>query len=457
MNAQEMLVRNVVNITFKDLPKDAVEATKKQVLDTLGTTVAGSRSNKMDQLANLIKEWGGKEESTIVVYGGKVPAPNAALVNGTLSCVLDYDDIHDLDGLHGSRAIVPAGFAIAERVCGVSGKDFIAAVAVGFDLAARLSRATMLHFELGWDPSATFNFFGAAATVSKILGLDELRTTYALGIAYEQTCGPSLGVVEGALTKGLSGGLAARGGVIAAILGEKGFTSGPDFLEGKKGFFNTFHRGLYKPALLTLDLGKVFEGVTNSQKPYPCCRFLHTSIDAVLALVNEYDINSEEIVEVLLYLGQFAYSLCEPLELKQNPQNAIQAQFSLPWAVANAILYRKVGIEHFIGQAIQDASVRQMARRIVPKLMTELSTKQVAEPVILEMKLKSGKVYSKRVDSALGSPQKPLSFDEITRKFRDCCAYAKKDIPEESVSRVIQMVGQLEEVTDVAEIIGLLN
>lgn len=457
MNGQEMLVRNVVNVTFEDLPKEAVEATKKQVLDTLGTAVAGSRSNKMDQLANLIKEWGGKEESRIVVFGGKVPAPNAALVNGTLSCVLDYDDIHDLDGIHGSRAIVPAGFAIAERMSSVSGKDFITAVAVGFDLAARLSRATMLHFELGWDPSAACNFFGAAATVSKILGLDELGTTYALGIAYEQTCGLSLGVVEGALTKGLSGGLAARGGVIAAILAEKGFTSGPDFLEGKKAFFNTFQRGLYRPALLTLDLGKVFEGATNSQKPYPCCRFLHTSIDAVLGLVKDYDVKPQEIIEVVLYLGQFAYSLCQPLESKQSPQNVIQAQFSLPWAAANAIMYRKVGIEHFIEQAIQDPAVQQMTRRIVPKLTAELSTKQIAEPVILEMKLKSGKVYSRRVDYALGSPQKPLSFDEITKQFIDCCAYAGKDIPGESVSRAIQMIKQLEEVRDVAEIVDLLN
>ena len=454
-----MLIRNIIDTDYDALPADLVEATKKQILDTLGAIIIGSTAPKMTELVDLVKDWGGKEESTIVAYGGRVPSPNAALINGTLAVVCDYDDFHEADKLHASRATVPASFAMSERKGAVNGKDFITAVALGFDLAARLSRAVQVNVSLiGWELSSTFNFFGAAASAGKILGFDAERMKNALGLAYQQTSGgEGTLLTEGSSSKGLLSGLAAKGGIIAALIAAKDFTSPSDYLEGRSGFYNTFYRGLHNPALLTTDLGSVFEGVTNSQKPYPCARSLHTSIDATLALVNEYSIKPDDVAEVTVNIGAFLYSLCEPLEVRQNPKNPVQAQFSVPWVVANAILNRKVGIEHFTPQALQNQRTIDMAQRVTPKLNCEFKGKSLVEPAIIEIKTRQGEIISKRTDFALGSPQNPMSFADIVEKFKYCCSHAVKLLPQKNIAEVVQMVEKLETVTDVCQIIRMLG
>jgi len=422
----------------------------------MGVIIAGSMTEGVKHLVELVKDWGGKGESTILGYGWSVPSPNAALVNGYSAVVLDYDDFHDLDFIHVSRAIIPASLAIAERRGGVHGKDFITAIALGSDLACRLSRAAMLHLEFGFDMCVP-NYFGAAAAAGKLLGIDEEGLRNALGIALMQASGAGSGVHEGTSTKGLHGGLQAKAGVMAALMAENGLTATSDPIEGKKGFYQVFHRNIYRPGLITLDLGKVFEGVTNSQKPYPCCRWSHASIDATLALINEYDIKPDDVEEVIVHVGPFAHFLCEPLELRQRPVNAVQSQFSIPWAIAIAILYRKVGIQNFSEAAIRDTKALEMTRKIVPRLAPQLSNIRSTEPAIVEIHSKNGEVYSKRIDYALGSPENSMSFDDVAQKYKDCCSFSFKPISTENQDKVIEMIARLEEITDVCQITSLLD
>ena len=459
MSAISMLMQNIEETSFGTLPAEVVEATKKQILDTLGVVVAGTMSGNVRQVVELVKDWGGKGESTILGYGGKVPGPHAALVNGYSAVVLDYDDFHDLDIIHASRAVLPACLATAERLGAVQGKDFILAVALGFDLACRLSRSALVHLEFGFDMCVA-NPFGAAAGAGKLLGLDRKKLTNALGIALMQLGGAGSGVQEATSTKGLDGGLQAKVGVIAALMAERGLTAVSDPIEGNRGFYQAYHRTVYRPELLTLDLGKVFEGATNSQKPYPCCRWIHTSIDAALALVNEYDIQPEEVEEVTVYIGPFLIQSAVhkgPLEIKQRPRNAIESQFSIPWAVANAILYRKVGIENFTEEALRNTRTIEMARRVMSKAVIAAPTDfRTPESVTVEIKTKRDKVYSKRVDYALGSVANPMSFDDVAVKFKECCNHSVRPVALENREQVIRMVKHLEEVTDVSKIPGLL-
>jgi len=455
MSAISMFTRNIVEVSYDSLPIDAVAATKKQILDTLGATLAGSMSENAGHLANLIKDWGGKEESTMLGYGGKVPCTNAALVNGWSAAVIDFDDFHDLDFLHTSRGVVPAALAIAERKGAVDGRDFIVAVALGTDLAYRMARAALVHRESGFLLGP--NFFGAAASAGKILGLDEEKLRNALGIALMQVCGDGYGLREALNTKGLDGGFQAKAGILAALMAEKGLSGSADPLEGEGfGFYPLYHRNLYTPSLLTQDLGKVFEVVSSSQKPYPCCRWSHPAIRATLELVNEYDIKPEDVTEVIAYHGPIALSDCEPLEEKQRPRNHY-TQHSLPWAVANAILYRKVGIEHYTEEAIRNNKTLEMAQKVIPKLTPELAHMPFAEPAIVEIKTQNGKLYSKRVDIVPGSPEDPMSFDATAEKFRYCCNYSAKPISKENQDIVIRMINKLEEVTNVSQIAGLLG
>ena len=464
MTALSMLVKNIVEVNYDTLPVDTVGATKRQILDTLGVAVAGSISENIRQIVELVKDWGGKEESTILGYGGKVPCPNAALANGMLSAVLDYDDIHEADRIHVSRAIVAASLAVAEYRGATTGKDLIVGVALGTDLACRLARAVVPGLRLGWD-SDIANFFGAAATASKLLGLDEEKVINAQGIAYLELSAAGESAAEGPSIKGLSGGLAAEAGVRAALLASKGLNTAPEFLEGSRrmhggGYYNTIHRGFYTPQLLTIGLGTVFEGSTMSIKPYPSCRGMHAATDATLVLVREHDIRPEDVVKVTAKVGEVSYALCQPLEKGRGPRNAIASQFSLPWGVANAILYRKVGIDSFTEEALQDTKLIDMAHKVVCEVVAEFCTVHITgdivEPAIIEIEMQRGEVYSKRVDVPYGNPKNPMSFDDLVDKFRECCTHAVKPISRENQDKVVTMVERLEDVTDVSQIVNLL-
>jgi len=235
----EDLTDYVVGLDFDKLPVEVIEPTKKQILDTLGCAVAGTTHGAIEPVANLIQDWGGKEESTIIGYGGRVPCLNAALVNGYLAGVTDFDDYNDTDFPHVSRQNVPACFAMAERIGNVSGRDFLVAVAIGYDITCRLSRAVSLHFEAGslWDPSTLFSFFGCGAATGKLLGLNRKQTLHIFGLALQQANGIMGGNHEGITSKGLHAGRAAAGGILAALLAERGLTGVSDPFEGKRGLY----------------------------------------------------------------------------------------------------------------------------------------------------------------------------------------------------------------------------
>jgi 2-methylcitrate dehydratase PrpD len=207
------------------------------------------------------------------------------------------------------------------------------------------------------------------------------------------------------------------------------------------------------------------------------------ALDATLALLQGHEIKLEDVAEVVVeggprilrmfqqYLPSEKIAVIEDAhhfaavvhqgqvrtqDRKYHPQNPIQCQFSMPWSVASAIVHGKVGIDDFTWQALQDKRVLDFAQRVTYKLNPELARAMVVEPVVVEIKMKSGEVYTKRVEASLGSPENPASWDIIINKFRDCCAHAVKPIPRENVDRVVRMAETLEDVTDVTEIVHLL-
>lgn len=260
--------RMVCSQKFEDIPSDAVEATKMDILDTLATTLAGSSYNGTRELVELMTYWGGRKESSILIHGGKVPAPAAALVNGHIAHARDYDDIYHVARIHVGAVNVPAGFAVAEKVGGVDGPGLITAICMGIEIELRIGQAAMLWTQ--FHPTATFGYFGACATSGRLLGLSEEQMINAFGIAYAQAGGNKQCMFDGSLTKKLQPGLAARGGVLAVHLAQKGYTGTRNNLEGKAGFFNLYHGGKYDPEPLTKDLGKHFDVVRLGYKPYPC-------------------------------------------------------------------------------------------------------------------------------------------------------------------------------------------
>jgi 2-methylcitrate dehydratase PrpD len=463
MNILDKLTAHLIETKYESLPKNVVEATRRQILDTLGVTAAGSAcsvAGEMQGLADMVKDWGGKEESTIIAFGGRVPAPEAAFINAISSVRLDFDDtLVTWMNLHAARAIVPTAFAMAERLGNIDGRELIAAVALGYDFACRVKQASG-----GNNDNAIMsacNFFGTAATAARLLGLERGKFQDALFLAFHQMCGATgVGLHAGAGLKGVSNGFAAKAGIISALMAEKEFATKPDFLEvdNKNNFYKIFCNGSYMPWLLTADLGKSFTGSITAQKEFPCCHGQHAAIEAALGLVKENQLQPADVAEVTISLSPFDYyNLADPLESKQNPQNIIETQFSVPWGVAGAIVYGKVGIENFSAEALRDVKVQEMVHKVKARIDKEMAREYGFMPAAVEIKTRRGKVYSRHVEFAYGTPGNPMTFTDVVSKFKECCRHSVNPIPPENGDKVIKMVEGLEKVKDVSPIIRLLG
>jgi 2-methylcitrate dehydratase PrpD len=287
-----------------------------------------------------------------------------------------------------------------------------------------------------------------------MLGLSEEGIVNAIGIAYHQCSGNGQCVIDGALTKRMGPGFSVKGGITAALLAEKGVTGAKNCLEGEMGLYKLYHRGNYDSKTLTMDLGKSFEGINVAIKPYPCCRGVHPAIDAALALVNENKFKTGDIQKIKLLVSEGHYHLlCEPEDAKLNPRNPVDAQFSIPWGVATAIVRKQVALEDFTDKAIRRKDILDLTSKMSIKIDSSLNRPVVIEPTKVEIITKEGSVYSKEVVHPLGSLERPMSFNDCERKFQDCA----KQLSKEQTDKVIEFIGQLEQIADINELVHLLR
>ena len=453
------LVRNILNTDYHKLPAEAVLAAKRSILDTLGTTLAGSTSEGIDMVHELIHDWGGKKESTIIAFGEKVPALNAAFINATMGHARDYDDSHFLAVAHSGVCVLPAALAVAERRGKTSGRDLVAAVALGIDLMNRLGISVGLKSAAhGWHNTSVWGIFGATAACGKILKLNEEKLINAIGIAYSQASGTAQCMRDGALTKRMQPGFAAKAAVLSALLAEKGYTGSRDSLEGESGLFRVYHGGKYDRTLLVAELGKYFEVCNLKFKAYPSCGLTHNAITAALELVNQYQIKPEDVDKITVAVGESVYSMvCLPLETKQRPPVIVHAQFSLPYSVARAFVYRKVCLNDFTPDAIRDPAVLEISRKIEPKLVPELTRQKGFDSVILEVQTLGGKKYSKRVDVLKGSLDDPITNEELVEKFKDCASHSVKPIKKQNIDKAAELILNIDTVDDIRDVVSLIS
>ncbi len=456
MDATFLFAKNFVNTLYEDLTPEVVEATKKQVLDLLGVALGGFHKAGPEELRELVMGWGGRQESTIIGTSLKVPSPNAAHVNATMVHALDYDDVHESAVMHPGVITIPTALAVAEQKGYLSGKDLITAVAIGTDMMCRLGLSSTpgkSPIGVGWHQTTLFGFMGAAGVAGKALGLSEEQIVDAMGIAYHQSGGNGQCVKDGALAKRLGPGFSVKGGITAALLAQKGVTGAHNCLEGEWGLYNLYWRGDYDPEVLTADLGKRFEGTRVSIKPYPCCRGIHPAIDAALTLAREHDIKAENVQAIALFVSDAHYSLlCTPLDVKVRPRSPVDAQFSIPWGVATAVARGRANLEDYSEAAMSNPDILALTAKTRVEIDGALKRSDKIEPTRVEITMRDGATYSMEVEHPLGSPERPVSFDDCAKKFRDCA----RRIGSAQSDRVIELVGRLERLDDIGEIVRQL-
>ncbi|MFC1929334.1 MmgE/PrpD family protein [Chloroflexota bacterium] len=453
---------NLANIGYEDIPAEVAEVTKMSILDAMGVSLAvSSMVPSCKSLAELVKEMGGKKESTIIGYGGKVPCHMAAFVNATLAHALNYEDHHV--SIKVGCTVFPAAFATAERVGAVTGKEFITAYALSMDLECRLARAIWLvekpcdWIVYGWVLVQMFGYFGAAAAAGRLLRLDENQLVNAFGLAYSQVAGSQQVFMEGG-DKAIFPAFPASAGVISALMAQKSIAGPQESLEGKAGLYKLYFQGEYDSASLTRDLGKSFQTVGFQQ--FPCCVFTHTPIELALRMAKEYKIRPQDIDTITVFGGDKIRNLCQPLEIRRNPRTMSEAQFSIPFTVATAIAKGKPRIEHFTSDGIKDPEILYLSNRVSSQLDLEFEPQSGTgvQPAKIEIKLTDGRILrSEQRDLRYGHPQRPISKGELIEKFRDCASHSVRPLPNKSIEKVIEMVTNLEEIDDVSKIIRLVS
>lgn len=465
MDAAFSLAKNLVDVKYTDLPPEIVEHTKKQVLDILGVALGGSACPGIKELADIVADWAGKPESTVWCFGKKVPAPNAAQVNASMGHALDYDDTGD-GPTHPSVVIVPAALAVAERQGDVNGREFITAVALGVDMMGRLGRAFRSgkktesvagHPGAGWHLTALYGYLASAGVAARLLGLDKEGAQNAIGIAYHQCAGNGQCVTEGALTKRMGPGFAARGGIVSALMARKGITGAKESLEGEVGLFNLYHKGEYDPQPLTAGLGKSWTNLSAAMKPYPCCKGTHAYVDVALEMYKKYRFNPEDIEEITVYGEDDKYFLLHPLGKRCRPGSAVDSQFSIPWAVAVVFARGRAAIADFTTEAIVSEDILSVSTKVRVAADKNVGERKGLIPAKIAVTLKNGSTFVGQADVPGEGPALPPPFADYERKFRDCASNAVRPRTEKRIDSIVSLVKQLEKLPDVRELIEPLG
>ena len=271
-------------IDLAHLDPAVVQAVKTNVLDTLACGLAGSSAPAIAEVTGLVREWGGAPQADMFVFGGKFPAHHAAWANAGICHARDYDDTHDTAVLHAGVTAVPAAIAAGQLRGGLSGADLIAAIAAGIETTCRLGLATKLDLiESGFIYTSLFGYFGATAAAGRAFGLNETEMLNAFGIVYSSVAGNHQVTRDASLMKRLQPGYAAQAAIIAVQLAKRGIRGAQKVFEGEDGFFRVYLHGEVDPQVVRRELGARFELLDLGYKPYPCCRDLHTAVDAALA------------------------------------------------------------------------------------------------------------------------------------------------------------------------------
>jgi 2-methylcitrate dehydratase PrpD len=448
------------NLRFADLSRQTAAAAKANIVDTLACAVAGSTAPVVAEIVDLARTWGGAPQASIIGFGGKVPAHHAAWVNGTMAHARDYDDTHDAAVLHAGVSVVPAALAAAELRGGVSGGDLVAAVAAGLEVVCRMGVSTRIGIiESGYIYTSLFGYFGATVAAGRVLGLDAKGMLNAIGIAYSQVSGNHQVTRDAALTKRMQPGFAAKAALVSAQLAERQVRGAQNTFEGVDGFFRVYLQNRYDADLLRDGLGSRFEFENLSYKPYPCCRFNHTAIDAALALRTAGQIDPSAIRRIEARVNKQAYeAVCTPVPVRKGPRTVVQAQFSIPYTVAAALIDGSVGLRHFTDASIARPDILALAQRVDALVDDEIEAAwgRFISPTYLRVEMTDGRVFEERVLRPTGDVSQPMSEAAIAAKLEDCIAHSVEPLRPDAARYLQRTVGRLEQLGDASALLDCL-
>ena len=441
MEVTEKLARFAVETSYRSFPKPVVHQAKRCFLDLLGVALGGSQQPLGKILVKVAKDFGGKPQATILGHGLKTSVMNAALINGAMAHALDYDDTHIGSMGHPSAPVVPAVLAVAEWK-GLSGKSALEAFLLGFEVETRIGMGMgPKHYDRGWHNTSTYGRFGAAVAAGKLLGLSLGEMKQAMGLAGTQAAG--LRLVFGTMTKPFHPGKSAFDGVLSAILAQRGFTCAPNILEGKKGFVETLgdHSKL-EP--MVKNLGKTYQVLKDTFKPYAACLLTHPTIDAIIDMRNKYDLRPEDVENIQCDVAKFCLDSAGQVE----PKTGLAGKFSTYYCAALALSEGVAGEDMFTDRKVLDPKMVALRKKVKARIVPRYKDTEAKVTITT----KGGKKYSAFVDRPKGDPRNPPTDRELEDKFRSLAAFV---LPQRKIDSLVKTIWRLEKVPNIRELIRL--
>lgn len=440
MTITETLAAHVAAMDRGRIPEAVAEATRLFVLDTLAVAWAGADAPGGRAIYEVVASDGGTPDATVWAWGGKLPAAAAAFANGVSAAALDYDSVFEAGSVHADVVVVPAAWAVAERT-GASGAQFLAAVALGTDIACRIGKAA--RKSSGWFHTSLAGVYGAAAASAKLLRLDPDGIADALGLALSNTGGTQQALLEKTVAKRLQSAFAARAGVFSAQLAGAGASAPRQALEGTYGYFRKYED--CDPDVLLAGLGEQYENTRSAIKKYPSCTANHAPVEAAIAIAREFDIAAEDVTEVEVTLSPFSQRLVGgAFEPASNPQ--VAAQFSIQYSMASALIRRRLAIADIQSEAVLDPALGALARKV--KVVVDEANKGKFAPASVAVTTRRHGCIRRDAPHVPGTPEHPLGRDALKAKVLDCVGAGPRPLSGGEAARLIERIENIDRVVD---------
>jgi len=426
-------------------PAAARAAAARALLDTVGVALAGAGEPAARAVQRVIAP-DGCGPCRVLGTAMQVSAGHAALANGTAAHALDYDDMCFVSLAHPSAPLVAAALAAAEST-GACGRALLEAYVVGFELEGRLGRAmNPRHYQRGWHCTSTLGTIGAAAAAARLLGLDPGAAGHALSIAASEASG--LKENFGTMVKPLHAGLAARNGVLAALLAKAGMTASAAAIDGPQGFLAAMDSECRSIDGAAADLGARWEiietGIT--VKLYPSCAGTHPTIDALLDLRRRERFTADDVEAIDVGVDPIVPTIL----IYDRPSSGLEGKFSMPFCAAAAVVNGRVGIETFDAAQLANPAVLALQSRVTMRVDPTLDA---AAPSLTQahvtVRLRGGRLLTASANGARGYPEQPASDEELAAKFLACAARA---MTEEQARQALVALRAIENAPDIRDL-----
>jgi 2-methylcitrate dehydratase PrpD len=410
----EAIARFVVNTAISE---GARQTAALAFVDTCGVMLAGA-GQPAARIAQSMAAEDGVGQCRIVGTSIATSPTLAAFANGVAAHALDYDDMCFVSLAHPSCVLVPAILAAGE-LAGADARTLLDAYVVGFEIECRLGLVmNPRHYhQRGWHCTSSIGTLGAAAAVTRVLGLDVNATRHALGIAASSACG--LKENMGSMVKPLHAGMAARNGVTAAQLAKRGFTASAHAIDGPQGYLMAMDSEDRSLDGAVADLGTRWEidesGVT--VKLYPSCAATHPPLDALTEIVRREGFTSDQVDAIDVEVD----SMTPRLLIHPNPSTGLEAKFSMPFCAAAAVAFSRIGIDTFTPESIRHPDVQALMPRVTLRANAAFDTAAPLSQARVTVRLRDGREWSLRADGARGYPGR-LTDEELSTKFEDCAS-----------------------------------